>query len=161
MAPSDQMRKEVNSVHLLLLGRSQEHIHRVVEHYHPAHISLFTSESLLQEADELILKLQNNGISTRLISIDPFHKDAITSVMRAIIKEYEFLRDAYQSPDSLFYIGVTGGTNLMVLGAGFAASHLGLQSHYVLNPDFLEEEGTNLIVDLDISSMNISEPLLE
>ena len=151
MEPSYQKKPMSENVHLLLLGRSQDHVRRVVEYYHPTHISFFTSDSLMDEAWELVSQLQDQRISTRIISVQPFEPDAIFSIMNCIIQEYENLREAYSSPDITFYIGLTGGTNLMVLGAGFAAFQLGIQSHYVQNPEFLEDKDTELINDFNLS----------
>jgi len=129
-------------------------VHRVIDHYHPTHISFFTSESLVCEAQEFVSKLRDENISTRIIVVHPFHKDAITAVKTAMTTEFIALRKTYLPSNTDYYIGLTGGTNLMVLGAGFAAHDLGIRSHYILHPEFIEGTNTDLIVEPNLASMD-------
>lgn len=153
MEPSNPKISKRGTVHLLLLGRSQDHVHRVIEHYHPLHVSFFTSASLLPEAQSLASMLEKDNITTRIITVEPFNENAVCSVQENIIQEYEHLIQSFPVSEADYYIGLTGGTNLMVLGAGKAAANLKIQSHYVLNPEFIDVEKSDLIIELTLSSL--------
>ena len=145
-----QLKQIHKNVQLLLLGRSQDHIQRVIDRYLPDHITFFTSNSLWKEAENLVRLIEEQGIPTNIIQVDPFDSNAIQTVKSAMENEFHHLQHQYPSENFQYYIGLTGGTNLMVLGAGFAASTLKTRAHYVLNPEFLEIADDDHVVEIDI-----------
>ena len=144
------MKQSPKNVQLLLLGRSQDHIQRVIDRYLPDHITFFTSDSLLKEAEELVRHIKEQKISTNIVQVDPFDSNAIALMKSAIENEFKHLQYRYPSAKFQYYIGLTGGTNLMVLGAGFAASALKTRAHYVLNPEFMDVAEEDQVIEIDL-----------
>jgi len=134
-----------NSIHLLIVGNSQEHIFKIVEHYRPFHISLFTSRSLEEITLELAEHIRAKGVSVNIIPVDPFSKTSVVEVMKRMTVEYHYLKSKYPDRDIEFFIGLTGGTNLMAIGAGLAAHHMKLKSHYVLRPQYSNDQHEKII----------------
>ena len=141
-----------NNVHLLIVGKSQEHIKRIIDTYHPDHISLFSSLPLKDGTLILASSLQKKGISVSTIMVDPFSKESIHTIIAAMKKEYLRLLQTYPKEETDYFIGVTGGTNLMAIGAALTACFLGIKIHYVLKPDNMLPESREIIeIDMEKS----------
>ncbi len=138
-----------SSVHLLIVGKSHEHIRTIIDSYHPNHLSLFTSVPLKESTIALASLLHDNGISVSTTTINPFSSESIPAVITAIEKEYLRLLKCYPKETTEYFIGVTGGTNLMAIGAALAAYLFGLKVHYVLKPVSASEMG-NTVMEIDI-----------
>ena len=141
-----------NSVHLLIVGKSHEHVKRIIYTYCPNHVSLFTSLSLEEATFSFASSLQKEGMTISTITINPFSKESIYNIIAAIKKEYLRLTKIYPAKETEYFIGVTGGTNLMAIGAALAAWLLGIKIHYVLKPDTMLPESRE-IIEIDMEKL--------
>jgi len=145
LSKSTKSKKKRKNVHLLIVGKSQEHIKRIIEAYQPDHVSLLTSFPLREETNALADILKKSGIGITTITVDPFSPKALRTISNAIINEYSRLLSIYPKEETDYFIGVTGGTNLMAIGAALAACFLGIKIHYVLKPDNMLPESREII----------------
>lgn len=119
---------KTGSVHILLCGHSKEHIATVVEKMNPAHVELLTSEELLDSAEAL---MEEMDVSSKSVTCIPAFTDAaLQDGVKAILSKYRRLRTRF--PNREVYIGITGGTNVMVVEAAVSALSTGSRMHYIL-----------------------------
>jgi len=123
------------------MGLSQEHIWPIVEKYNPHQIVLLSSRELKEDMEKLAERLrQHHHMTTEILYLDPFREDSLHSMAQQINKKYREISQLYQNEQPVFYMGITGGTNLMVLAAGLVASVQKIPMHYVLNPQHQHED---------------------
>lgn len=148
-----QTHPEGKSVHFITIGISQEHIFPVLEKYHPDHIILISSRELEEQTERLAQELRNeHSIEVDVEFLSPFIPNALTSMIFQLNDIYHQVLSRYQEETITLYAGVTGGTNLMVLAAGFFAIRHNILIHYVLNPAFVkvsDESSTPSIIEID------------
>lgn len=87
-----------------------------------------------QTAEEISSKLENIGFkNTCLVEVNPFD---MNDIIEKIVKVAE------QEKDSLIYINITGGTNLMAGAACSASFFIGAKAYYVLDENKLPKNST-------------------
>lgn len=129
-------------IHFLLLGHAKEHIGTVIEYYNIQDAVIFTSKELEEENLPFIRSLHDRGITiSEVIDLEPFGEDALEQMTKKILETYSVYS---QSGRSEFVVGLTGGTNLMVVAMALVALMKELPAHYVLN------NGKNEVVEIDL-----------
>lgn len=119
-------------IHFLLLGHSREHILTTIEHFTPKAVVLFTTMDLFEEHTGFISELENGEIRVlEMVPLSPFTEDALESMTREILAVYE----KYAAKGCNIIMGLTGGTNLMVVSMALAALQKGCPVHYCVNDD--------------------------
>jgi len=132
---------EAITVHLMTMGLTQEHVWPIIDKYKPFHIVLLSSKELAVETEELAEKIRERGIkNAEVVHLEPFTNNALNDMVTTIQLHLERLEEQYKYSGPRFYMGVTGGTNLMVLAAGLVAINNGITLLYVLNPAFSPEQ---------------------
>ena len=119
----------MQNIQILILGKSHEHILKVIDHYKPNFIFFISSYSLEYISREFMIQIQSKGIKCELNLIDAFSEDTILNILGligSIIRKYKDFDHLIN-----IFIGLTGGTNLMAIGAGLAAHKYNLNAHYV------------------------------
>ena len=154
MVQDESMKRNIQ---LLIVGNSHEHICRVINHYNPIHITLFTSKALETLTKEFANELLSQDLTIRIQVVNPFMNDAVKVIFNDIIDEYLFLKTIIIPNNLEWYIGLTGGTNLMSIAAAFASVKLGIRTHYVRNPDFCDERSGQDIIEFNLSHWFFSE----
>jgi hypothetical protein len=131
-----------SSLHFLLLGHAKEHIGAVIEYYNIQNAVIFTSKELEEENLPRIKQLQDMGVTvSEVVYLEPFGQDALERMTKKILETYSAHSRSGQSE---FVVGLTGGTNLMVVAMALVALLKGLPAHYVLN------NGKNEIVEIGL-----------
>lgn len=114
---------------ILIVGISHEHILTIIEAYSPTRILLISSASLNSKNLVLLKYIKSLGLDGEIAYINPFESSTIQQMETIMSGEIEFVREKY--PNCQIFIGLTGGTNLMVAGASLAAKKFHLVGHYV------------------------------
>jgi len=142
------------------LGISQDHVYPIIEQYQPTHIVFFSSIELKEQTMQLAEALhRKQGIPVEIEYLSPFSDNALPAMMEIISDAYHRLQKTYNNHEIQYYIGITGGTNLMVLAAGLFAHRLNVKMHYVLNPAYAqgsEDNKHNGIIEIDPASISSS-----
>nr|MCS5534726.1 hypothetical protein [Candidatus Poseidoniales archaeon] len=128
-----------------------ENIWPLVERYIPSHVIFFSSTNLKKETETLVGKLKAIGISADIVFLRPFRNDSLQTMNKVIDNTYSRIRNKYDEMGVDYYMGVTGGTNLMVLAAGLVAVKQGIKILYAINPEYVESDGnaTDPIIEVD------------
>lgn len=118
-------------VHFLILGMSEGHIFKIAETYKPDIIYLISSPNLIENTEALKSSPKLKNIDLRVILIDPFKENTIIDIISKIISQWNLLNGKYiENVD--YYIGYTGGTNLMAIAAGISSILINARGHYVI-----------------------------
>ena len=145
------------TVHLMTMGITQDHVWPIIDRYKPRHIVLLSSRELAAETEELAVKIRENGIdTTEVVHLEPFAENALNGMIETIQMHLKRLKEQFRERNTTFYMGITGGTNLMVLAAGLVAINNGITLLYVLNPVFSPEsdESQPKIIEINPESLN-------
>ena len=139
------------NVHFITLGKTHENIWPLIERYLPSHVIFFSSTNLKKETETLVGKLKAFGISADIVFLRPFRNDSLQTMNKVIDNTYSRIRNKYDEMGVDYYMGVTGGTNLMVLAAGLVAVKRGIKILYAINPEYVESDGnaTDPIIEVD------------
>jgi hypothetical protein len=140
------------NVHFITLGKTHENIWPVVKRYVPSHVIFFSSSNLKKETETLVGKLKAiHGINAEIVFLRPFNNDSLQTMSEEIDNTYCRIINKYDGKGVDYYMGVTGGTNLMVLAAGLVAVKRGIRILYTMNPEYVESGGnaTDPIIEVD------------
>jgi len=121
----------MQNIHFLIVGLSHEHIYRVIEYYSPSKIFLISNSLIKKSTEQLRNDIEKKGINTEIIWVEAFKEDTINQIIHEIGIRVKKLRKNFKDRAKI-YIGFTGGTNLMAIGAGYSAAVLNVTAHYVL-----------------------------
>lgn len=121
----------MQNVHFLIVGLSHEHIYRVIEHYSPSKIYLISNLLIKKSTEQLKIKIESEGLKVEIIWIEAFEENTLHQIIAEIGNRVEKLKMIFKDQIKI-YIGFTGGTNLMAIGAGHSAALLNLDAHYVI-----------------------------
>jgi|TARA_B100001964_G_C13791677_1_gene404757 hypothetical protein len=143
------------NVHFITLGKTHENIWPLVERYIPSHVIFFSSTNLKKETETLVGKLKAFGISADIVFLRPFRNDSLRTMNKLIDNTYSRIKSKYDKMGADYYMGVTGGTNLMVLAAGLVAVKRGINILYAINPEYVESDGnaTDPIIEVDTDGL--------
>lgn len=144
-------------VHLMTMGITQDHVWPIIDRFKPHHIVLLSSRELAAEMEELAVKIRESGIdTTEVVHLEPFTDNALNAMMKIIQMHLNRLKRLFKEQNTTFFIGITGGTNLMILAAGLIAIKNGITLLYVLNPAFSSEsnESKAKIIEINPESIN-------
>ena len=140
------------NVHFITLGKTHENIWPLIERYIPSHVIFFSSSNLKEETETMVGKLKAiHGISADIVFLRPFRNDSLRTMNEAIDNTFSRIKSKYDEMGADYYMGVTGGTNLMVLAAGLVAVKRGIKILYAINPEYVESEGnaTDPLIEVD------------
>ena len=136
---TDEWNPKKPEMHFLLLGMTHEHILVEIKALALRHAVIFTSENLLEDAQEFSRTLERNNVAIHeIICVSPFEPESIevmTNQILAVSRKY--------SPSYSIVCGLTGGTNLMVSAMTMAAFLAGLPCHYSMQRE------TNPVIKVD------------
>ncbi len=132
---------------ILLVGNSHGHIYKIIDKFKPIKIDLICSETLENTIFPLIEEIRKGGITCCYHLVNPFHTNALNNICKMMISVGT--RIIEKDPDQELYFGLTGGTNLMAIGAGISARNLKCKAHYVI-------KGNNKILLYDMRNLLIS-----
>ena len=92
-----------------------------------------------------------HGISADIVFLRPFRNDSLRTMNEAIDNTFSRIKSKYDEMGADYYMGVTGGTNLMVLAAGLVAVKRGIKILYTMNPEYVEsdENVTGPVIEVD------------
>ena len=121
----------MQNIHFLIVGLSHDHIYRVIEHYFPSKIFLISNILIKKSTEQLKNDLESKGINIEIIWIEAFKENTLTQIVKEIGTRVKKLRRNFKDQVKI-YIGFTGGTNLMAIGAGYSAAILNVEAHYIL-----------------------------
>ena len=121
----------MQNIHFLIVGLSHDHIYRVIEHYFPSKIFLISNILIKKSTEQLKNDLESKGINIEIIWIEAFKENTLTQIVKEIGTRVKKLRINFKDQVKI-YIGFTGGTNLMAIGAGYSAAILNVEAHYIL-----------------------------
>ena len=126
-------------MHIMTLGMSQDHVFPIIARYRPIHITFLSSETLHDQTMDLARLLErDHGIRVDIVNLDPFRVNALAEMISTISETFQGLNTMYQHANMDLYMGITGGTNLMVIAAAMVALRYRLKMHYVLNPEYAQ-----------------------
>ena len=137
------IRKEKESVHLLLCGHSTDHLKRVIEVYNPIHMDFFTSEELRPHLEAFLKSIQDFSGTFHIEDIPAFTEDSIREGSSTIMSRYLILKKLF--PSRSFYFGITGGTNTMAVEMALAALASSEKIHYVIYGNERAFDGNTII----------------
>ncbi len=134
MAVADKTKRNAilemhESVHLLLCGHSTDHLKRIIETYSPIHVDFFTSAELRPHIEAFLKSTKTFSGTFHIEDIPAFTEDSIRVGSNLILSRYAILKKIF--PSSLFYFGITGGTNTMAVEMALAAVTSTEKLHYV------------------------------
>ncbi len=121
----------MENIHFLIVGLSHEHIYLVIEHYSPSKIFLVSNFMIKKSTEQLKNDIMSKGIDIEIIWIEAFKENTLTQIVKEIGVRVKDLRTIFKDQVKL-YIGFTGGTNLMAIGAGYSAAILNIEAHYIM-----------------------------
>lgn len=149
----DEIQERDGSVHLLLCGHSTDHLIRVIDAYHPAHLDFFTSAELRPYLESFLETLRVFTGTFHIEDIPSFTENSIRMGTNTIMARYRFLKNLF--PSSLFYFGITGGTNTMAVEMALAALTAGDEMHYVIYGTEHEQKKDKIITFNTLELRNI------
>ena len=118
------------NIQILIVGNSHEHVFTVLNYFKPKKVILVSSSGIKDSTCDLAEKIRMTGTESGIIWINPFTQQSIHNIINEILVKIKELREESKALE--FYIGLTGGTNLMAIAAGFCAYILGLKGHYIV-----------------------------
>ena len=124
------MEENCDNIQFLIVGMAHDHIFKIIHHFQPLKLYLISSFEMEDSIKILNDQVKELNILTQIIWINPFKKDSIQQITNQII--WSAKKEMIEDPNIKIYIGLTGGTNLMAIAAGYSAMILNAESHYVL-----------------------------
>lgn len=124
------MNEKCDNIQFLIVGMSQDHIFKIINHFQPLKLYLISSFEMKESTNALKDQINALNIMTQIIWINPFKEDSLQQITNEII--WRAKKEIIEHPNIKLYVGFTGGTNLMAIAAGYSAMILNAESHYVL-----------------------------